>query len=75
MLNAETMLMDAVLRFAVIDIPSIGLDKGATAISKTFTVQLRRFSDDFDLSDRAEELLRIAMERLTVAVSAQFAKI
>ena len=75
MLNAETMLMDAVLKFAITDIPRIGLHEGATAISETFAVQLRRFSDEFDLSDRAGELSQIAKERLAVAVSAKFAKI
>ena len=71
MLNAETMLMNAVLRFAILDIASIGLQEGANAITKTFAVQLRRFSDEFDLSHGAGELLRVATERLRVAVSAR----
>ena len=74
MLNAETMLMDAVLRFAIIDIPSIGLQQGANAVTKSFAVQLRRFSDEFDLSERAEDLLRIGTEQLAFALNAQSAK-
>lgn len=64
MLNTETLLMDAILKFALIDIPKLGLDDAANLLQKTFATQLRRFSDEFDLSDRAEALLRIATNAL-----------
>ncbi len=64
MLNVETVLMDSILKFAVIDIPEMGLDEATVLLRRAFTTQLRRFSDQFDMSVRAEELLRIATEAL-----------
>lgn len=64
MLNTETMLMDAILKFALIDIPKRGVEEAATLLQKTFAIQLRRFSGEFDLSDRTGALLRIATEAL-----------
>ncbi len=64
MLNTETVLMDSILKFALIDIPKLGLDEAAVLLQKTFATQLRRFSDEFDLSDRTEALLRIATDAL-----------
>lgn len=66
MLNTETLLMDSILKFALIDIPKLGLDEAAILLKKTFATQLRRFSDEFDLSDRAEALLRIATDALLI---------
>jgi len=64
MLNTETLLMDAILKFAIIDIPKMGLDEAAVVLQKAFSTQLRRFSDEFDFSDRTEALLRIATDAL-----------
>ena len=64
MLNTETMLMDSILKFALIDIPKMGVEEAAILLQKTFATQLRRFSDEFDFSDRAEALLRIATDAL-----------
>jgi hypothetical protein len=64
MLNVETVLMDSILKFAIIDIPKLGLEEALFLLRRTFTVQLRRFSDEFDLSYRTEQLLRIATEAL-----------
>jgi hypothetical protein len=64
MLNVETVLMDSILKFAVIDIPKLGLDEALVLLRRAFTTQLRRFSDEFDLSARTEQLLRIATEAL-----------
>lgn len=64
MLNTETMLMDAILKFALIDIPKIGVEEAATLLQKTFATQLRRFSEEFDFSDRTGALLRIATDAL-----------
>jgi len=64
MLNTETLLMDSILKFALIDIPKLGLEEASVLLQKTFATQLRRFSDEFDLSDRTEALLRIATDAL-----------
>jgi hypothetical protein len=64
MLNVETMLMDSILKFAIIDIPAMGVEKALVYLRRTFHTQLHRFSDEFDLSPRAEELLRIVTNAL-----------
>lgn len=64
MLNVETVLMDSILKFAIIDIPKLGLEEAEVLLRRAFTTQLRRFSEEFDLSDRTEQLLRIATEAL-----------
>ena len=64
MLNVETVLVDSILKFALIDIPSLGLEEASVALRRAFHTQMKRFSDECDLSDRAEELLRIATETL-----------
>lgn len=64
MLNVETVLVDSILKFAIIDIPKLGLEEALVLLRRAFTTQLRRFSDEFDLSDRTEQLLRIATEAL-----------
>ncbi len=65
MLNVETMLMDSILKFAVIDIPKLGLDAALVILRRAFNTQLHRFSEEFDLSVRTEELLAIATAALT----------
>jgi hypothetical protein len=65
MLNVETMLMDSVLKFAIIDIPKLGLEAALVILRRAFNTQLRRFSEEFDLSVRTEELLAIATAALT----------
>src|SRR4051794_17817331 len=64
MLNVETVLMDSILKFAIIDIPNLGLDEATIVLRRAFNTQLRRFSDEVDLGGRAEELLRIATDAL-----------
>jgi hypothetical protein len=64
MLNTETVLMDSILKFAIMDIPNLGLEQAVVLLRRAFHTQLRRFSDEFDLSPRAEELLRIATDAL-----------
>lgn len=64
MLNVETVLMDSILKFALIDIPKLGLDEAVVVLRRAFRTQLGRFSDEFDLSPRTEELLRIATDAL-----------
>lgn len=64
MLNTETVLMDSILKFAIIDIPKFGLEQSVVLLRRAFNTQLRRFSDEFDLSPRAEELLAIATDAL-----------
>lgn len=42
----------------------MGLDEAAVVLQKAFSTQLRRFSDEFDFSERTEALLRIATDAL-----------
>ncbi len=64
MLNVETVLMDSILKFAIIDIPSLDFEEATILLRRTFATQLGRFSDEFDLTERAEDLLRIVTEAL-----------
>jgi hypothetical protein len=70
MLHVETMLMDAILRFSIIDLPAIGLENSLARLRRTFRTQLHRFSELFDLSPRTEELLRIATDALVAKMTA-----
>ncbi|MBV9405870.1 MAG: hypothetical protein JO211_11030 [Acidobacteriaceae bacterium] len=64
MLNVETVLMDSILKFAIIDIPKLGLEDSIVLLRRAFNTQLRRFSDLIDLTGRTEQLLRIATDAL-----------
>ncbi len=64
MLNVETVLVDSILKFALIDIPKVGLEQAVTLLRRAFSVQLNRFSEEIDLSGRVEELLKIATDTL-----------
>ncbi|MBV9267696.1 MAG: hypothetical protein JO061_16125 [Acidobacteriaceae bacterium] len=64
MLNVETVLVDSIIKFAVIDIPTLGLEQALTILRRAFNTQLNRFSEDIDMSGRTEELLRIATDTL-----------
>lgn len=64
MLNVETVLMDSILKFALIDIPKLGLDEASVLLRRAFNTQLRRFSEEIDLTGRVEDLLKIATEAL-----------
>jgi len=68
MLNVETMLMDSILKFAIIDLPKLGLDAALAILRRSFNTQMHRFSEEFDMSIRTEELLAIA----TAALVGQF---
>ena len=64
MLNVETVLMDSILKFAIIDIPKIGLADAAVLLRRAFATQLRRFSEEIDLTNRVDDLLQIATSAL-----------
>lgn len=64
MLNAETAIVEALIRFALSDVRNVGLDAAISKLRKAFATQLKRFSSEFDLSKRTEDLLRIATEEL-----------
>jgi hypothetical protein len=64
MLHVETLLMNAILRFSIMDIPELGVEESLVRLRRTFRTQLRRFSEHFDLSPRTEELLQIATNAL-----------
>lgn len=70
MLNVETVLIDSILKFALIDIPKIGLDQAVYNLRRAFTIQLNRFSEEIDMSSRVEELLKIATDTLLSKVPA-----
>jgi hypothetical protein len=70
MLNVETVLMNSVLKFALMDLPRLGLEDSVTLLRRAFHTQLRRFSDEFDLSARTEELLKIATDALLAKMAA-----
>jgi hypothetical protein len=65
MFNADTALMDAVLKFAIIDMPTVGLEQAALKLEASFAIQLNRFSNDVDLRSRAHELLLVATNELS----------
>lgn len=64
MFHVETMLMDEILKFTQINIPKLGLEKAAEELRIAFERQLRRFTDEFDMSARADELIAVATEAL-----------
>jgi len=70
MLNVETVLMNSILKFAIIDLPKLGLEDSVVLLRRAFNTQLRRFSDELDLSLRAEELLKIATDALLTKMAA-----
>jgi hypothetical protein len=74
MLHVETMLMDAILRFSITDIPTIGIDEALIRLRRTFKTQLHRFSENFDLSPHSDELLQIATAALIAKMAAQYAE-
>src|SRR4051794_5379931 len=43
MLNVETMLMDSILKFAILDIPKLGLDAALVLLRRAFNTQLIAF--------------------------------
>jgi hypothetical protein len=71
MLNVETVLMNSILKFAVVDINNVGLAEASAALRREFYKNLKRFSDEFDLSEYTDELLRIATEALQTKLAAE----
>lgn len=71
MLNVETVLMNSILKFAIIDIPKLGMEQALVLLRRAFTTQLGRFSDEFDLSPRTEELLQVATNALRAKLAAE----
>jgi hypothetical protein len=64
MFHVETLLMDEVLKFTQINIPKLGLEKAANELRSAFAKHLRRFTDEFDMSEHCDELLYLATEAL-----------
>lgn len=64
MLNVETVLMDSILNFAVVDVPEVGLEAAVKMLRRAFEVQLRRFSTEIDMTVRVDDLLQIATDAL-----------
>ncbi|MBV8897034.1 MAG: hypothetical protein JO051_11020 [Acidobacteriaceae bacterium] len=70
MLNVETVLMDNILNFAVVDVPEVGLEAAVKMLRRAFEVQLRRFSSEMDMTGRVDELLKIATDALVTKLAA-----
>jgi hypothetical protein len=64
MFSVETALMDEVLKFTQINIPKWGLDKAAEELRSAFRKHLHRFTEEFDMADRSDELLSILTDVL-----------
>jgi hypothetical protein len=64
MLHNETVIMDGILKFAIMDIPKLGMDDAVALLRRTIHTQMRRFSKEFDLSPHAAELLQIITDAL-----------
>jgi hypothetical protein len=70
MLHTETVLMDSILKFAIMDIPKLGMDDAVALLRRTFHTQMRRFSKEFNLSPHADELLQIITDELMTKLAA-----
>lgn len=64
MFNVETALINEILKFTQISIPKIGIEKASVELRAAFEKHLHRFTDEFDLAERTDELLLIATEAL-----------
>jgi hypothetical protein len=64
MFHVEMLLMDEILKFTQINIPKLGLEKAAAELRTAFEKHLHRFTDEFDLATRCDELLSIATKAL-----------
>ena len=64
MFHVETLLMDEILKFTQINIPTLGLEKAVIELRCAFARHLRRFTDEFDLAERTDELIHLATEAL-----------
>ncbi|HEX6546957.1 MAG TPA: hypothetical protein VF023_11655 [Bryobacteraceae bacterium] len=64
MFHVETLLMDEVLKFTQMNIAKLGIKAAAVELRSAFVRHLRRFTDEFDMSARCDELLYIATEAL-----------
>lgn len=70
MLNVETVLMNSILNFAVVDVPTLGLEAAVKLLRRAFEVQLRRFSTEIDMTVRVDELLKVATDALMTKLAA-----
>lgn len=70
MLNVDTVLMNSILNFAVTDIPALGLEAAVKMLRRNFEVQLRRFSNEFDMTVRIDDLLKVATDALLTKLAA-----
>ncbi len=59
MFSVETVLIDEVLKFTQINIPKLGLAKSVEELRSAFRKHLHRFTNEFDMADRTDELLSI----------------
>ena len=63
--------MNSILKFAIVDIHKLGLVEASAVLRREFHKNLKRFSDEFDLSEYTDELLRIATDALRTKLAAE----
>ncbi len=68
MFNAETKLMDQVLKFALINVPKLGFDQASLVLQSNIEMQLKRFSHTVCMSSRTGELIAVASSALCKAL-------
>lgn len=71
MLNVDTSIMDDFLKFVMIDLPRLGLDRALKQLRKNMARELKRFSSEFDLSHRCDDILELATIELYRLLSPQ----
>lgn len=64
MFHVETLLMDEILKFTQMNIAKLGLEKAAAELRMAFEKHLHRFTDEFDMAERCNDLLAIATDAL-----------
>jgi hypothetical protein len=70
MLNVETVLMNSILKFTIIDMPKMGIEEASVLLRRAFFTQLRRFSEEIDLTGRVEDLLKVVTDALVAKTNA-----
>jgi hypothetical protein len=70
MLNVDTVLMNSILNFAVVDVPEVGLEAAVKMLRRAFEVQLRRFSSEIDMTVHTDELLKVVTDALLTKLAA-----
>lgn len=71
MLNVDTVLMDSILKFAIMDLPALGMEEAVRLLRRAVEVQLNRFSTELDMTPYVDQLLKVATEALMTKLAAE----